>query len=204
MHTTENPTTPGRDVDPAAAFAIALAKFQAELPVIRKTREGQDGNRKFKYADITDVVRTCAPPLAKLGLAVTSRTTIRDGRTILVTKLVHVDGHHEESEIDVTAQAGNMKILGSNITYARRYAYGALTGIVTDEDTDATGTSVAEYAETPSQPMATPDQINTLNANGAMVGHIMYDTIGRDDANASNITRAEADKLITEINRRQQ
>lgn len=205
MHTTENPTTTQTaDLPPVAQFAIALADFQCDLPVIRKTKEGQEGKRPYMYADLTDIVRTCAPILAAFGLSVTSRTVIQEGRTILVSKLVHIAGHYEEAEIDVTAPGGNMKTLGGNITYARRYAYGALTGIVTDEDTDAAGTNVATHTETPSQPMATPDQIQNLYDNGQIVGQIMYDVIGRDDANDQNITRDEADKLIREINRRQQ
>lgn len=187
-----------------ATLAGALALFQTDLPEIPRTKTGQDGHRTFMYADITAITRACAPKLAKLGLSISSGTQIRDGRTILVTKLLHASGEHETAELDVTAPAGNMKVLGSNITYARRYAYGALTGIVTDEDQDAQGTDVIEAPE-PSEPVndaATKAQLQHLydaGSDGIPVDKIMRDTIG-PEANPNNLTSDQAAKLIHAVN----
>lgn len=187
-----------------ATLAGALALFQSSLPEIPRTKTGQDGHRTFMYADITAITRACAPELSKLGLSISSATQIRDGRTILVTKLMHVSGEYETAELDVTAPAGNMKILGANITYGRRYAYGALTGIVTDEDQDAQGTEVIE-APQPTEPVdgaATKEQLKQLYEAGGLgipVDDIMRDTLGRD-ANPGNLTSEQAAKLIKAVN----
>lgn len=186
-----------------ASLAEALAIFQADLPHIPRTKDGQSGHRTFMYADLSLIVRTCSPILTKLGLAIVSGTQVRDGRTILVSKLVHVPtGEYETSEIEVTSRPGNMQPLGANITYARRYNYAALIGIVTDEDTDMEGTEVAE----PVNPnAATPEQRESLNQaarEGLPVERLMYDLFG-DRVTPANITRAQADALLHAIDTHQ-
>jgi hypothetical protein len=187
-----------------ASLAEALMIFQSKLPIIPKTKDGQDGHRPFKYADLSAIVRKCAPLLAGLGLSVTSGTVIRGDRTILVSKLMHVSGDYEVSEIDVTASPGNMKPLGANITYARRYAYGALTGIVTDEDTDMDGTDVAEQigaddgdeqdAWVDRMTQEQRDHLNAANNEGLPVKRIMFNLFG-PNVTPANINRTQAAAL---------
>jgi hypothetical protein len=185
-------------------LAGALALFQSKLPEIPKARTGQDGNRTFKYADITDITRACAPLLADLGLSITAATQVREGRTILVMKLMHVSDEVETAELDVTAPAGNMKTMGSNITYARRYLYGALTGIVTDEDTDAAGTQVTAPVKQATNP-ATGDQLERIQTHASEYlarrlnfAGIMAGVLGRP-ATRDDMTQPEAAKLLAHL-----
>ena len=78
-------TTPtGSDV------AKALIKVQAELKPIPRTRKGQAGTRKHKYADLADVEEAVFPLLNRAGLAwITKPTTTADGRFVLYYAMVH-------------------------------------------------------------------------------------------------------------------
>jgi hypothetical protein len=124
-------------------LAAALSKAQGELPVIVKTEEGTikgEGKRgsyeyKYQYADLASVVRTTAPILTKHGLSVSQHPSVTaDGMPSLVTFLLHSSGEFISSEMVLLLTKTDAQGQGSAITYARRYAYCAVLGLVTDDD----------------------------------------------------------------------
>lgn len=137
----------------------ALADFQQEVPVILKDTTGHN----YKYADLPAIFEVINPLLKKHGLGFTQPINGSKIKTILF----HIEsGETIESETDMpfeslvyeevkkTDRDGNSYVttvikgfeamnraqaIGSLITYFRRYAISSLLGLVTDKDTDGTG-----------------------------------------------------------------
>ena len=119
-------------------LATALAKFQGALEqpkmnstVKVKTRTG--GEYSFKYADLAECKAAAKRPLAENGLAVTQ--LIEDDYSLL-TMLVHSSGQWISSRVKMPIMEQGAQAVGSAITYAKRYAFCAILGIVADDDED--------------------------------------------------------------------
>ncbi len=124
----------------------ALAAFQQECPTIHKATTGYG----YTYADLPAILEVVNPLLKKHGLGFTQPITdcgvhttlfhIESGETIEsctpIPKGVELKGQNQ------------FQVLGSAITYIRRYALSSILGIVTDKDTDASG----EQEKKPKQP----------------------------------------------------
>src|SRR5688572_30481815 len=79
------------------AFFSALAKFQSEVPEIRKSKSVAFNEVKYNYAPLSDVVRQIKDTCRDCGLSY--RWEIADTKEeIKVTCLVtHTDGHSEQT-----------------------------------------------------------------------------------------------------------
>ncbi len=130
----------------------ALSKFQQECPVIFKGEQGYG----YKFADLSRIVKTINPILEKYGLTYTQPLK----GSALHTILVHpASGTQIESWVDlrfdVSLKGQNaFQIMGSQITYNRRYLLSSILGIITDADTDAQGqqTNPSGTTKTPARP----------------------------------------------------
>lgn len=143
----------------------ALCAFQAELPSIR--RDGVNPFHSSAYATFDHIVKIAAPLLSKQGLAVSQpMETLENGDVILNTMLMHASGQYMGSEVKLLLDKRNMQGLGSAITYARRYSYSSVLGLVTDVDDDGNeavkpgnpkgGKSVAEPKNKPAPTSSRP------------------------------------------------
>lgn len=133
------------------AIYKALADFQQEVPTIKKNASGYG----YKFADLEEITNVIKPVLKKHNLGYTQ---LLDG-TSLKTVLFHTEsGESIKSSTDMPQGVqlkgmNDFQVLGSAITYLRRYSLSAILGLVTDEDADAHGEQVARKAPTtPSKP----------------------------------------------------
>ena len=120
-------------------LAIALAKFQGSLeqPSLNSEVEVETkmgGKYKFKYADLSECKRAAKQPLAENELAVCQ--LIEDDYSIR-TILLHSSGQWISSKVRMPSNTADAQSIGSAITYAKRYAFCAILGIVADDDEDA-------------------------------------------------------------------
>lgn len=122
----------------------ALAYAQLEFGPLAKTNKvdftTDKGRRiKYNYADLASMRLATDSHLNKHGLTVTDRTETReDNKEWLISKLRHAFSvDYDETEIEITTASGEMKDAAANMTYAKRYNYGNLTGRVAEEDQDA-------------------------------------------------------------------
>ena len=120
-------------------LAIALAKFQGSLeqPSLNsevKVRTKTGGEYKFKYADLSECKRAAKQPLADNELSVCQ--LIEYDYSIL-TILLHSSGQWISSKVRMPSNTADAQSIGSAITYAKRYAFCAILGIVADDDDDA-------------------------------------------------------------------
>jgi superoxide dismutase len=116
----------------------ALSKFQGELDNASKSKQGHG----YKYADLAECINIAKAPLAATGLAVSQMLgQSESGKQTLITILTHASGQYMMSEfdlVDATLMGGAGKnpaqVLGSAITYQRRYAYTAIIGMAQQDD----------------------------------------------------------------------
>jgi hypothetical protein len=129
------------DKTPEQEFAAALAAFQSDVPAIRKentaTVRSDKGNYSYSYADLTDISEAALPLLAKQGLSFTAMPTITEHGFVLRYSLLHEAGHREGGDFPLPdASKFGAQQIGSWLTYARRYALCAITGIAPGGDDD--------------------------------------------------------------------
>ncbi len=122
-------------------LATALAKFQGQLEqpkmnstVKVKTRTG--GEYSFKYADLSECKAAARKALSENGLSVTQ--LVEDDYSVN-TMLLHSSGQWISSRLrmPVNTNVADAQTIGAAITYAKRYAFCAILGIVADDDNDA-------------------------------------------------------------------
>jgi hypothetical protein len=115
----------------------ALANFQQEVPVIHKGTKGYG----YSYSDLPAIFSVINPLLKKHKLGFTQ---LVEGISIK-TIIFHTEsGETLESLTDIPQGVqlkgmNDFQVLGSAITYIRRYALSSALGLVTDKDTDAAG-----------------------------------------------------------------
>jgi hypothetical protein len=122
-------------------LAEALLHAQVEYPPLEKgntvevaTKSG--GKYCYQYADLAYTRKVTDPHLWKHGLVIHDKTEWRDGKEILISTLTHVPSKEcETSELEVT-DSTDMKGLGANITYGRRYNYWNLSGRIGEDDSE--------------------------------------------------------------------
>lgn len=135
-----------------AAFTKAFAKMQGELPEIK--RLGKNPNLGSNYAKFEHIQRAIRPVLQAHGFALSFFVNSGDVMNI-TARLSHQEGHYEETTVNVgdpselvNRGVNKVQAKGSAISYAKRYATGALLNIVTvDEDDDGAATDDTDAPE---------------------------------------------------------
>lgn len=118
----------------------ALAQLQQECPTIAKAETGY----RYNYASLESILKIVNPLLAKHGLGFSQPL---DGKSVK-TILFHIEsGDVLESSVEIPqdvqlAKMNQFQVLGSAITYLRRYSLASILGLVT-EDNDASGEQIA-------------------------------------------------------------
>lgn len=128
-------------------LAQALAKAQGEMSAATKDCSNPFFNSK--YADLNSVWNACREPLSKNGLSIIQTTEPIEGGHNLNTILVHSSGQWIKSSLnmvlDLSPQINKfgkevkpnpLHLMGSYLTYYRRYALAAIVGVAPDEDED--------------------------------------------------------------------
>ena len=123
----------------------ALSGFQKEVPVIHKGTQGYG----YSYADLPTIFDKINPLLQKHGLGFSQLV----GENNITTILFHTETGETMQTTTNIPQGVQLKgmndfqVLGSAITYIRRYALSSILGLVTDKDTDAGGEQVKTIKE---------------------------------------------------------
>lgn len=134
----------------------SLAEFQQEVPTIHKATQGYG----YTYADLPKIFEVINPILKKYGLGFTQ---LINGEQ-LVTIVFHVESGETIESITAIPQGVQLKgmndfqVLGSAITYLRRYALSSILGIVSDKDLDAGGEQIKVEVKNESKKVAIDDK----------------------------------------------
>ena len=128
------------------AFFKSLAEFQQEVPAIHKGTQGFG----YSYANLNQIFSVINPLLKKHKLGFTQ---LLDGENLKTIIFHSESGECLESTVQIPqgvslSKMNTFQVMGSAITYYRRYALSAALGLVTDADLDAAGEEVkTEKAE---------------------------------------------------------
>jgi hypothetical protein len=117
----------------------ALVKFHMEVGKIRKNADNPFF--KSKYASLSNILDVVTPVLVQCDLNI-MQMPIGDGE--LRTVLSHVSGEMVESTFNMKITKNDPQSMGSAITYARRYAIGAILNLNIDEDDDGNKASTVQ------------------------------------------------------------
>jgi hypothetical protein len=132
----------------------ALAKAQGAM----QNADVNKANTHFgnKYADLASIRDATVPALSANGLAIIQFATLTEnGDMRLITRLVHSSGQWMEGEYPLPNLPDKPQVMGSAITYAKRYCWSAVCGIASEEDDD--GNAAQDAA---------PKNGNGVKANG--------------------------------------
>ncbi len=167
----------------------AMASFQSECPTIQKTKEVKNDSGKvlYKYAPIESIVEQVKPYLQKYGFSYsTSMEVLADGVKV-VCKVIHQDGHSEESPMQVplgtkTGIMSSSQQTAAAQTFAKRYAFCNAFGILTgDEDND--GANIAPATKEDVKVEAVMKGINALR--DAKTAKIWLEKLENSDLSSS-------------------
>lgn len=117
----------------------ALAKAQAEFGTVSATSRVTFKNVDFKFAPLSEILGAVRPALNKYGLTLTQQTKhIPFGNANgikVVTTLLHESGvSYDIESVPVFYNVNDIKNLGAQVTYLRRYEVKTLLGIEADSE----------------------------------------------------------------------
>lgn len=134
-------------------LALALSKAQSQIKTAQK--DATNPFFKSRYADLTSVMEACREALTSNGLAVAQFFRVKDGQTLLVTKLLHNSGQWLEGAIPLVSAKPDPQSIVAATTYFRRASLAAMVGVVPEEGDDDGNSNRA--TEENSHPVSSPD-----------------------------------------------
>ena len=169
----------------------AIIAFHGEMGKIIKTAENPFF--KNKYASLPDILTGISEPLKNAGLAIMQFPKTTASGNVLETVLLHVSGEWISEEYAMNPVKQDPQSMGSAITYARRYAIGAILSLNIDIDDDGNKGAKPPKSEPKLLPELLPSTQNWTNA----VEYLKKDRATISEVKKKFIISAENEKLLT-------
>ncbi len=204
------------ETNPKLAFIKALQQAQKEFPSLVKTKEVGVGKFGYSYLPLEQMLSKVQPVLHHNGFHLTQLFgSTPTGQTTIKTKLVHVEGHEEVSELPLFLPPRDLErkneahVWGGSVTYQRRYSIKLILGLETDMDNNMEIEPEKEKA-TPSKRQANvqPKQNIAVLARDAIVKSTTGQQLDqhsetlRSRFSEGKLTEDQYNKLIDLINAR--
>jgi hypothetical protein len=132
-------------------IAKAIAAAQAELK--NPPRNKTNPHFNSKYVDLVDGLNSIRETFSKHGLAFVQGTRFEDEVVVLDTRIIHTSGEWISSSYPV-CRPDKPQVMGSALTYARRYAAFCMAGFAGEDDDD--GNMAQEAKEAPRKAVKAP------------------------------------------------
>jgi len=120
----------------AAALAVAQGKMEPpkkdKLADV-KSKKGEGSSYQYHYSDLASLIDALRAPFAENGLAHFQSVYMDEGQMMIETRIIHASGQWIASQYPLMTYSTPQE-QGSAITYARRYALGALAGLAPEDD----------------------------------------------------------------------
>jgi hypothetical protein len=127
--------------------AIAPALLAAQKATIFAKKDATNPHFKSRYADLPAVIEAVKPALNNSGIVyIQSASPSDDGRLHLTTTLMHESGEWVSDTLVMPLPKQDPQGYGSAMTYARRYALAAITGVYQDDDDANTASGLMHQA----------------------------------------------------------
>ena len=128
------------------SFYRAMASFQGECPVIKRTKkvkfEAKSGKTtQYNYAPLDEMTEVVKPIMQKNGLSFSFDIEYTGGENLLVTTISHIDGHSKKSYLPFEKMHDDGRMNASQrrksaLSFAKRAALENALGVVTAEEDD--------------------------------------------------------------------
>ena len=117
----------------------AFAKAQSEFSTVTASSRVTFKNVDFKFAPLSEILGAVRPSLNKYGISLTQKTKhipFGNGNGVtVVTSLLHESGcSYSIESVPVFYNVNDIKNLGAQVTYLRRYEVKTLLGIEADSE----------------------------------------------------------------------
>ncbi len=114
---------------------IAPAFLSAQKNIVFAVKDATNPHLRNKYADLPSVISAVKGQLNDAGISIIQTAgDVVDGKLSLSTILMHESGQWFRSDTTMPLPKQDPQGYGSAITYARRYALSAITGLYQDDD----------------------------------------------------------------------
>lgn len=183
-------------------LATALSIAQGQMESV--TKDADNPFFKSKYAELNGYIQTAKKPLANNGLAVIQLTSSAENKARVTTVLTHKSGQWISSMLELAPTKPDAQGMGSAITYARRYGYGAILAMGVEDD-DGNGASQAVIpkptAEGKAQAQQATQGTGATQAQLTMIKQKLTEK-GKTEADLSNLFQKDlADMSIAEASK---
>lgn len=174
-------------------LAKALVVFQSAIPVITKDSKAEVGKYGYEYASLPMLTPILFKALTDVGLSYVTVPDMVDGNFVLRATLLHVSGESISGNYPLGSPTLPAQQIGSNITYARRYALLSMTGVSPEgsDDDGAAGSQGQAQANTQaSAPAAAKADVKTVLR--AEMGDLINGSGGK-------LTGEDANRIMAEV-----
>lgn len=155
----------------AAELMKLLSEAQKEMPNPKKSREGQKGYQKYKYATLDAVLDIVKAPLNERGIFLSQPSGKLDDGTMRVQTVVFYKGTQMVLDTKPYEYDSDPQEFGKRETYARRYSLLTAFGLAGEDDTDGdTGPKKEAAKKAPAkkqEPQRVPDRRTRMLAKVA-------------------------------------
>jgi ERF superfamily protein len=142
---------------------IAVALLEAQKGITFASKDATNPHFKNRYADLPAVVDAVKPALNDAGIAfIQSAGPSDDSKLHLTTRLIHTSGEWIEDTLVMPLPKQDPQGYGSAMTYARRYALAAITGLYQDDDDGNAGSGVGPKTQAPVKKGLTTHEMTDL------------------------------------------
>lgn len=114
---------------------ISASLLAAQRSITFASKEATNPHFKNKYADLPAVIEAIKAPLNEAGIVFMQTPSESSAGTLtLTTRLIHESGEWIEDTATIPLPKNDPQGYGSAMTYGRRYALAAITGLYQDDD----------------------------------------------------------------------
>jgi hypothetical protein len=189
--------TPRPDTAEQGEIAAALAEFQKNIPVPGKDSSADTGKYTYAYASLDKLVPVLLPLLAEQGIAFTAVPDWTELGFGLRASLIHTSGQKIEGFYPLGSPNTPAQAIGSNISYARRYALLSLTGVApTGEDDDGKAGNDAQIEANATEEKQATAKTTAKKETPASIRAEMGDLIDRSNG---LITTDDANEIMNDV-----
>jgi hypothetical protein len=149
---------------------LMAAMVMAQATMVPAKKDKENPFFHSRYADLSTVWEALEPFREQAIVLTQCPMESPDGYILLDTQLTHApSGEWMRSRLKLRVGKDDPQGAGSALTYARRYALGCMTGLVTEEDADANAASPQPTTKSFAQKF--PEQHRAIQAKLAPVPH---------------------------------
>lgn len=178
--------------------AIAPALLAAQKATEFAKKDATNPHFKNKYADLPAVIEAVKPALNAAGIVyIQTASPSDDNRLHLTTMLMHESGEWISDTLVMPLPKQDPQGYGSAMTYARRYALAAITGVYQDDD-DGNAASGAGNRPAQAQNDTAPVESQATEADAMVVAQMNAAATVPDLVKLMNSLGADQKRLVTQ------